>query len=412
MRSLHFHDCAVAFPKARETATSSVISSADEDRLLRDGVCGIVLAGSPRWGDGSFERALRGPLLPVAHAPIIRYPLEWLRNGGVRSAVICANSSTAAVRACFGDGESVGLKLDYVEDAEPRGPAGCAHDAARRSAAHTFIVVEGTMIPTLDISALLEAHRGSGAAATVVVEVERRKRALWSDAPRLAGGAYVFSRRVLEGVAARGFQDIKQGLLEHLYAAGEQVRVHEVPGMSPRVLDYPSYAAVSRWLISRAVERPTFLPEYLPVGAGLWHPSARVDRRARIIGPVLIAERARVEAGAVVIGPSSIGVDSVIRADAVLSRAIVWNHCVVESAALVYASLLADHITIGRNHQVLGAVELGTTVPPGVPEVTIAPAAARPRGVRRQPVRLPAQFIFPSVLAGEGRGDHERVDRV
>src|SRR3569833_4611444 len=76
-------------------------------------VCGIVLAGSHHWGDTSFERMFRGPLLPVAQVPVICYPLGWLRDGGVLEARICANSMTVPVRLFLGSGVCLCLLLVF-----------------------------------------------------------------------------------------------------------------------------------------------------------------------------------------------------------------------------------------------------------------------------------------------------------
>lgn len=366
-----------------------------QDYEADEGVCGIVLAGSYHWGDSAFERMLRGPLLPVAQTPLICYPLRWLRANGVRRATVCANSSTPAVRAYLGAGSRLAMDLQYFEDHEPRGPAGCVHDAARLSSAQTFIVAEGALIPSLDVSALLEAHRASGAAATVVVELDRRRHAVGSEPHRLPGGVYVFERRVLASmIPERGFQDIKQGLLDRLYTSGERVMMYEVAGISPRVLDYATYTSISRWLIGRSVERPDFHAAHVRVGEGLHHPSAVVDPTAQLIGPVLLGPRARVEAGAVIVGPTSIGADSVIEAGAVVSRSIVWERCSIGPSAVVDGSLVADDVVVGDGDHVFSQslILREIAAPSDLPEFTDP-----------DPVRVPSDFALPFARPS-GRG--------
>ena len=310
------------------------------------GVCGIVLAGTHHWGDGVFERVLRGPLLPVAHTPLIKYPLQWLRDAGIRSAVLCANSATPSLRALLGDGTSMQIALEYFEDAEPRGPAGCARDAVAMTTAQTFIVIEGTIVPTLDFDAMIAAHRQSGAAATVVVEFDRRRRGMASGVRRQPAGIYGFERRALESVAAHGYQDIKEGLLGRLNASGAHVAMHEVHGLSAKVLDYSSYAAVSRWLVSRSIERPALLSHYVREGEGMHHPTASVHPSARLVGPVLLAQGVRVEADAVIVGPASIGERSVVSARALISRSFIWDDCTIGEDAIVDSSVLADRCVV------------------------------------------------------------------
>ena len=54
----------------------------------------------------------------------------------------------------------------------PRGAAGSLRDAAAASDADTFVVADGTAIPTAELRDLLMAHHASGAAVTVVVHSE------------------------------------------------------------------------------------------------------------------------------------------------------------------------------------------------------------------------------------------------
>jgi len=353
-----------------EEASLAVWARAESD--VGD-VCGIVLAGTHHWGDGVFERVLRGPLLPVAHTPLIKYPIQWLRDAGIASAVLCANSATALLRSVLGDGASMEIALDYYEDAEPRGPAGCARDAVAMTSAtsaRTFVVIEGTLVPTLDFDAMLTAHRRSGAAATVVVEFDRRRRGMTSGVRRQPAGIYVFERSALEGVPSHGYQDIKEGLLGRLSAAGAHVAMHEIHGLSAKVLDYSSYAAVSRWLVSRSIERPALLPHYVRDGEGMHHPSAFVHPSARIVGPVLLAEGARVEEDAVIVGPASIGERTIISAGALVSRSFIWDDCFVGEAAIVDSSVIADRCVVVAGDRVRSVTQ--------VPEQTGVPAPVSP----------------------------------
>jgi NDP-sugar pyrophosphorylase family protein len=373
--------------------------------LDSDDVCGVVLAGSQGWGDSEFERILRGPLVPVAQTPIIYYAIDWLRRAGVRHASICANDATAPLREYFGDGSSVGMNVVVFEDSEPRGPAGCAHDAARHSHASIFVVVEGCMVPTLDLNALLLAHRRSRAAATIVVEVERRRRPLGSELHG-PGGVYVFDRRVLESVPGRGYHDIKQGLIERLYHAGERVLKYEVQGVAPRVLDCATYASVNRWLIGRTVEQPSFLADYVRVGASLIHPTAWVAPTARLFGPVIVGPGVRIEAHAVVVGSSSIGARSRIGAFASISRSLIWDDCIIGERAVVDASLLSDGAVAPADDQLFNALRVARQAPPR-PVINWITRPTLERVLMAQPLaKIPRDFA----LSLHALATHQRLE--
>jgi mannose-1-phosphate guanylyltransferase len=321
-------------------------------------LCGIVLAGSYHWGDTAFEKTFRGPMLPVAQTPIISYPLHWLRTGGIREAVVCANSATEPVRKYLGDGSRMGMDLKYFEDHIPRGPAGCVRDAIGLSDADVFVIVEGALIPSLDMSALIASHVASGAAVTVVAEIERRRILEATRQPPLSGGIYVFNRSVLADIPDRGYQDIKEGLLALLYAKRVRVLPFEMQGLTPRVLDYATYAGVSRWLIARSIQGSAFLSHYRKIGDRLQHPTAVVDEESRIIGPVIVGPRARVERGALVVGPTTIGAGSHIATGALVSRSLIWEGVSVGAGAAVDCCLLADRTSVGENEQLYASVEI------------------------------------------------------
>src|SRR6185295_720200 len=167
--------------KHPETGGGSVPMDADAD-----GVCGIVLAGTYRWSASSFEALAARPLVPVALSPLISYALRWLRDGDVPRATICTNHSSRTVEAALGQGGELGLELRYYEDGTPRGAAGCVRDAGLPSASETFVVADGTAIPTVSLRELLASHRASGAAATAVVHRDRSRSGLPTP-----GGVYV-----------------------------------------------------------------------------------------------------------------------------------------------------------------------------------------------------------------------------
>lgn len=347
-------------------------TSAQADRVT--GVRGIVLAGTHHWGDSPFERQLRGPLMPVALSPLVSYPMMWLREGGVRAVTLCANSSTPAVRQVFGDGARMGMQVGYYEDHAPRGAAGCARDAALASDGETFVIVEGALIPSVNLPELIAAHRRSGAAATTVTEVDRRRNNITHARPRLPGGIYVFERRVLEMISAVGYQDIKEGLVQRLYKSGDMVATYEVQGVAPRVIDYETYMAVNRWLVDRAV-REHWYADYERRGDALVHPSARISPDALLVGPSLIGPGVVLERDAVVVGPAVIGEECVVRQGALVSRSVLWQGCTVGHESYVDSTLLAGGVKVEAGRQLSYALEIAPEAPGSWPSRLLSGAA-------------------------------------
>ena len=320
---------------------------------------GIVLAGSYYWSESWFGDLLPRPLLPVAETPLIRYALQWLRDGGVHGATICANSSTPHVRAALDDGRSLSMRLDYYDDGIPRGPAGCVRDAATSHDAQTFVVVDGTAIPLASLSRVLEHHQASAAAVTIVVQdsADRGK----SESEINPVDIYVLDRRVVDFIPRAGFQDIKENLIPRLYQAGERIVTHVSEEACPRVLNARGYLAVNQWMVETLARRSALDgaggSRYIS-GNYIAHPTAYIDPQASIVGPVFLGRSARVMPGAMVVGPTVIGSETMIEEGALISRSVTWNRCVVSKEAVVDRCVLADDAVVESGTKIFNLVKV------------------------------------------------------
>ncbi len=347
-----------------------------------------MLAGTYHSAESAFLESLPRPLAPVAQIPVVGYVLRWLAEAGVVRGTICANSGSRSIHTCVGDGASLAMHLDYVEDATPRGPAGCTRDAALRHAADTFVVVDGTVIPDLDLRGLVTAHRSSGAAVTAVVHSAVRDAAVGFQRMSPAG-IYVFSRRALELVSPFGFQDIKEHLLPALRAAHERVVAYCSPQFCPRVLNAETYLAVNHWMIERLAANPDILTPWGPFsmdGELAVHPTASIHETARIIGPAILGAGVTIGANAVIVGPTSLGPRTRVAGDALVSRSVLWGDCEVGAHAFVDASIVGYSVVVPAGHIVQGEVKVergsaparGRTLPTSAP---LHPATAESIGL-------------------------------
>ena len=328
-------------------------------------VRGIILAGSHGWGAHPFESVVCRPLMPVAGRPLLQHLTEWLRGAGVFEASICGNSHSRQLRRRLGDGRSVNISLEYLEDVAPRGPAGCARDAAEGHCADSFVVVEACIVPRFDLSALLEAHIRSQSALTIVADSGRNP----SDSSEVKRpmGIYVFSRRALDRVPATGYQDIKEKLIPDLYREGERTTVFGVHSDSVlRVTDAASYLSVNGWAVQKMVQECSAPNGYRRIDDAWVHKSSEVDATASFVGPALVGPECSVGPSALVIGPTSIGPRCRIEQGAVVSRSALWGSCTVGPYAWLDCCILEENsiaasgvkwaakvsVAMGRSHSI------------------------------------------------------------
>ena len=81
----------------------------------------LILAG----GEGTRLRPLTStvpkPVVPLVDRPFIAFMLDWLRSHGVDDVVMSCGHMADGVRSVLGDGESVGVRLRYIEEPRPLG---------------------------------------------------------------------------------------------------------------------------------------------------------------------------------------------------------------------------------------------------------------------------------------------------
>ena len=334
----------------------------------------LILAG----GEGTRLRPLTStmpkPVVPLVDRPFITYMIEWLRGHGVDDVVLACGFMADGVRAVLGNGESVGVRLRYVEEPTPLGTGG-ALKYAEELLDERFFMLNGDILTDIDLTAALDQHEQTGARATIaLMQVEDPS-------------AYGLVRR--DGLAVREFVEkpspeeidtdlvnagayiLQRDILAEMAEAGTRISIERdvFPGLVGRGLY--GHATSGYWMDIGTPERylqATF--DILQgdvrteVGAAL----ARADgilcpgesELAGVIhGPAVIGAGARVEAGAIV-GPRVVlGQGVTVGAAANIDNAVVLDGARVGAHTRITQSIIGPAATIGERCRAEGRVMLG-----------------------------------------------------
>src|SRR5919112_5057020 len=103
----------------------------------------VVMAG----GEGTRLRPMTAnqpkPLLPVVKKPIMEHVLRLLRRHGVTDTVVTVQFLASLVRNYFGDGDELGMSLQYATEPRPLGTAGSVKNAEVALRDEPFLVLSG-----------------------------------------------------------------------------------------------------------------------------------------------------------------------------------------------------------------------------------------------------------------------------
>ena len=91
-------------------------------------------------------------MVPIVGKPCIEHIVELLRGHGFDEVVVTLAFMPQAIRSYFGDGESLGVDIEYSVEELPLGTAGSVRLASEKLD-ETFLVISGDALCDVDLGA-------------------------------------------------------------------------------------------------------------------------------------------------------------------------------------------------------------------------------------------------------------------
>lgn len=125
----------------------------------------VILAG----GRGSrlypYTTVFPKPLMPIQEKPILEIVLRQLQRSGIEHVTLAVGYLAELIQAFFGNGEKLGLQIDYSHEDEPLGTAGPLQLIQNLN--EDFLVMNGDILCTLDYADMFRKHLSHGGLATI-----------------------------------------------------------------------------------------------------------------------------------------------------------------------------------------------------------------------------------------------------
>ena len=204
----------------------------------------VVLAGGKGARLAPYTTILPKPLMPIGDMPILEVMLLQMRDAGIEHVVLTVGHLSELLRSFFKDGSQFGIEISYSYESCPLGTAGPI--ALVDGLDETFLVSNGDVLTTLNLSDLIEFHREEKAIATIAAHHRQSKIDLgviqkngdclitgYIEKPvydfMVSMGIYVFEPAVLDYIDRDQYLDIPD-LIKKLIAAGERIVEYEFNG--------------------------------------------------------------------------------------------------------------------------------------------------------------------------------------
>lgn len=306
------------------------------------------------------------PMVPIMGKPLLERNIEKLKRHGVDEILLSTCYKPEIIENYFGDGSKLGVKISYITENEPLGTAGAIRNAAKYIDS-TFLVFNADILSDIDITEMMRLHRERGAQATIAVTrvanpsaygvIEHDEKGFvtaFKEKPKphetrsnlINAGTYIFEPEILNEIPAGRAVSVERETYPLLLEKGYRIAI---------------YDRCSYWLDLGTPEK--YLKAHKDILRG-YHtlqglefdenrqyisPTARISRRAKVIGPVYIGDNVVVSPFAF-IGPDTVlGDGSIVGMGAKVIGSVVWNDAQVGFGASVVDSMVMSNCRVDSN---------------------------------------------------------------
>jgi mannose-1-phosphate guanylyltransferase/phosphomannomutase len=358
----------------------------------------VVMAG----GEGTRLRPLTSnqpkPMVPVVGKPCMEHILELLREHGFEDVIVTVAFLPQAIRSYFGDGESLGLRVEYSVEESPLGTAGSVRLAGDKLD-ETFLVISGDALCDFDLTKLIEFHRKREAAVTiglksvanplefgiVVTDPEGRverflEKPSWSQvfSDTINTGVYVLEPEVLRHIPTDRPFDFSKELFPLLLEMGRPIYGLAMDGYWQDVGDLDQYRQANFDALDGSVRLN--VPGVRLRGNVWMGEGVDVDDLERVEGPAFIANYCRIARDA------TVGPYSVLSASVTLRERARTARSVIDASTHIGRGALVEGAIVGRSCDIRAHARLQEGVAIG-DEVTIGAESVLMPGVRVYPYK-------------------------
>lgn len=132
----------------------------------------VILAGGKGTRLRPYTKIFPKPLVPIDDKPVLEIIITKLAKNGFQDIILAVGHLSELIQTFFGDGSKFGVNIEYSREDEPLGTAGPLI-MVKDKLTETFLMMNGDVLTSLDITDLIKFHQDHGAVATVALN--RRK---------------------------------------------------------------------------------------------------------------------------------------------------------------------------------------------------------------------------------------------
>ncbi len=324
----------------------------------------VIMAG----GFGTRLRPLTcntpKPMVPLLNKPMMHHIVTLLRDHGITDIISSLFYSPDAITGYFGDGSSLGVRMQYFHADADYGTAGSVR-LATDGLHERILIISGDVLTDFDLTAAIRYHEDRQAAATLVLthaknplqfgvvitrEDGRISRFLekpsWGEvfSDTINTGIYILEPEALHLIPPREEYDFSKDLFPLLLRQDAGLFGYISDGYWRDIGNLNEYQEAHLDVLSQSVKVNI---EGKKVGS-LWvGDGTHIPEVVRVAGAVVVGKNCTIGEG-VRLTNSVIGDNCVIGPGASLTNCVIWNDVVIGHNADLSSDVVGSRCSIGE----------------------------------------------------------------
>ena len=181
-------------------------------------------------------------LLPIGGKPLLERTMKYLEGHGVTEFVLCVAYLKKQIIDAFGNGSSLGFRIEYAESDVPLGTAGQLKTASGMLD-DTFLAMNGDIVTNLNVGNLISTHKKKKGVATIalkefgvkipyghIIVDDAGKVTAFEEKPTLNymanAGVYVMEPKVLGAIPPKRVSSLETEIFPLLISRGEVINTY------------------------------------------------------------------------------------------------------------------------------------------------------------------------------------------
>jgi len=331
----------------------------------------LILAGGK--GEGLLPLTCNHPklMVPIGNIPFVFYQLDAIKRAGIKEVIICLTYQPRRLRELLGDGANFGLVVHYTNEPEPLGTAGAIKNA-ESMIDETCLVLNGDILPAINMRKVLEKHFQKKSLATIVTSpvedpeeygIIRQNRqhmvTRFTEKPgdaveqrgRVNVGLYVFNREILDFIPSGRHFSIEQDLFPQLITHRHRLYAYNTREYWLHLEDPGRYLQANFDVMAERIRIPRFYGLYQKANRD-YPDGCRVDQKSFVDPSCLIKSGVMIE-------NSVIGANCRIEQDAHIRDSVLLPGTRLKRNSLLRYSIAGKNCVIGQYARITRGTILG-----------------------------------------------------